>query len=113
MRVVGVEVGGGLVGKDELGALDHGAGDGDALAFTAGELGGPGLRLFRQPDPFQGLHYRFFTCGGAALLQQQGKLDVVIDRKDRQQVVGLKNKADVVVAQGGRLVVAEPRDFLT
>ena len=37
---LGVEVSGGLVGEDDGGLVDQGAGDGDALALTAGELVG-------------------------------------------------------------------------
>jgi hypothetical protein len=36
----GVEVAGGLVGEDDGGPVDEGAGNGDALALTAGELVG-------------------------------------------------------------------------
>ena len=36
----GVEVAGGFVGEDDGGLVDEGAGDGDALALTAGELVG-------------------------------------------------------------------------
>ena len=38
--VFGVEVAGGLVGEDDGGAVDEGAGDGDALLLAAGELVG-------------------------------------------------------------------------
>ena len=38
--VFGVEVAGGLVGEDDGGAVDEGAGDGDALLFATGELVG-------------------------------------------------------------------------
>ena len=38
--VLGVEVAGGLVGEDDGGAGDEGAGDGDALLLAAGELVG-------------------------------------------------------------------------
>src|SRR5690606_34427728 len=36
----GVEVAGGFVGEDDLGSADEGAGAGDALLLSAGELGG-------------------------------------------------------------------------
>ena len=37
---VGIQVGGGLVGKQHLGSGGEGAGQGHPLLFTAGELGG-------------------------------------------------------------------------
>ena len=40
--VGGIEITGGFIGEDERGAVDEGAGDGDALLFAAGELGGQG-----------------------------------------------------------------------
>ena len=46
---VGVEVAGGLVGEDDGGLVDEGAGDGDALALAAGEL--VGLVHMRPPRP--------------------------------------------------------------
>ena len=46
-----VEVAGGLVGEDDRGVGDQGAGDGDALLLTSGELAGavadPVTRTFR------------------------------------------------------------------
>ena len=38
--VFGIEIAGGLVAPDDGGLIDEGAGDGDALALAAGELGG-------------------------------------------------------------------------
>ena len=35
-----LEVAGGLVGQDDVGTVDEGTGNGDALLFAPGELGG-------------------------------------------------------------------------
>ena len=45
----GVEIAGGFVGKEHRGAVDQGAGDGDALLLSAGELAGIGVFLALQP----------------------------------------------------------------
>jgi len=46
---LGVEVSGGLVGEDDGGVIDQGAGDGDALALAAGEF--VGLCIMRALRP--------------------------------------------------------------
>ncbi len=43
---VGVEIAGRLVGEDDFGVSDDGAGDGDALLLTAGELVGVVIFFF-------------------------------------------------------------------
>ncbi len=49
-----VEIAGGLVGEDELGLIDQGAGDGDALLLAAGELGGEMRQAIAQAHAAQG-----------------------------------------------------------
>src|SRR6185369_12166573 len=50
----GVEVASGLVGQDDAGAVDEGAGDGDALALSAGELVGLVVHAAVEVDVVQG-----------------------------------------------------------
>ena len=51
--VRGVQRAGRLVGQHQRRSVDHGAGDGDALAFAAGELVGQVVGSMAEPDPFQ------------------------------------------------------------
>ena len=47
----GVDVAGGLVGEDQVGAGDEGAGEGDTLLLSARENGGLGVDAVAEPDP--------------------------------------------------------------
>ena len=56
LRAVGaVEVAGGLVGEDQRRPADQGTGDGDALAFAAGQFAGRMAGAVREADAVQGL----------------------------------------------------------
>ena len=46
----GVEVAGGFIGEEHAGAVYQGAGDGDALLFAAGELGGQVMDAVAESD---------------------------------------------------------------
>ena len=50
--VFGVEVAGGLVGKEDFRFVNQRAGDADALLFAAGELFRQVVAAVREPDPF-------------------------------------------------------------
>ena len=49
-----VEIAGGLVGEDQLGLIDQGAGDRDALLLAAGELRGEMREAVAEADATQG-----------------------------------------------------------
>jgi len=51
--VFGVEVSRGLVGKEDLGLIDDGAGDRDALLFTAGKFGRAVIQPFFDAEHFR------------------------------------------------------------
>ena len=102
--VLGVQVGRRLVGQDELGLLDHGPGDGHPLALAARELGRAGsvARSARSTQSRASRTALRRAAGGHAQ-QKQRELHVLVDRVDGQEVEGLEDEADVVVAQLGRL----------
>ena len=59
---VAVEVAGRLVGEDQAGGVDQGAGDGDALLLAAGDARGQGIGVAFQTNP--GEHAAgLFTAG--------------------------------------------------
>src|ERR671933_3043144 len=76
-RGVGVEVAGGLVGPDDGGLVDKGAGFSHSLLLAAGELVGTVVGPVRQVHPFE--HLEGATAGdlGAGAAGQQGQLDVL------------------------------------
>ena len=73
----GIEVAGGLVGEDDGGAVDEGAGNGDALALATGELVGLVHHAGAEADGFEDFSGACgaLGCGGAVV--NEGKLDVV------------------------------------
>ena len=88
----------GLVGKKNLGIVDDGARNGDALTLTAGELVWTFVILIGETDAIECLLGAAHALLLANARNRQGKLDVAKHRLVGNQVVALKNKADAVVA---------------
>ena len=59
--VGGIEIARGFVGQEEGGAMTERAGDGDALHFAAGELGGAGVGAVSEADAGEELADAFGT----------------------------------------------------
>ena len=99
-RCLGVQSSGGLVGQEDLGIVYQGARDGYALHLSAGHLVGLLVGLLPEADFFQGVqsHLPALVSGDAA--DRQCQLDVLQDSLVGDQVVGLEDKADRVVAVG-------------
>ena len=99
----GVEVAGGLVGEQDAGRGDEGAGKGDALLFASGELAGAvrgaiGKAYFGEPGA------GFGERGGVGFAAgEQGHGYVLEGGELRHEVVKLPDVADVAVAEGGGL----------
>ena len=100
MALAGIVVQGAgwLVAQQQLGILGQGPGDGHPLLLTAGELCREVAHPVRQPHGAQ--HLRRVQGVPADL---SGQLHVLQGRQVRDQVVKLKDKADVVAAVGGEL----------
>ena len=103
----GVEVAGGFVGEEEGGLIDEGAGDGDALAFAAGELVGAVFEAgFEAEGGEEGDGFGFggpgaddgFVEGGA---DHGGEEGVFEDGEFGEEVVELEDEAEGVVAEVG------------
>jgi hypothetical protein len=109
---LGVEVAGGLVGEDDGGVVDQGAGDGDALALSAGELVGLVVHAGFEVDVAQGLFGALDALGGGGAVVDERQLDVVQSGGAGQQVEGLEDEADFLVADAGQFVVVERADEL-
>ena len=99
LAILGVEVAGGLVGEDELGVGDYGAGDGHALLLSARELlrevlgpVGDGHSLHHGRDPLLALR-------GADVQVAQRQLNVFIYVQFVNQVETLEHEADVTLAE--------------
>lgn len=97
-----VQVAGGLVGQQQVGAVHQGAGNRHPLQLSARELLRQTCAQAFEPDGLQhGLHPRVVVLAQ----QQQRQGDVLRDIQMRQDVEGLKHKADPGAAQQGALVV--------
>src|SRR5262245_35666696 len=107
-----VQVPRGLVGEQDRGAHDQGAGDGHALALPAGQL----VRLVRdaraEVDHLQGLARLLEPLLLGEPRVDERELDVVERGRAGQQVEGLEDEPDLAVADGGKVVVVHLRHEL-
>ncbi len=109
---LGVEVSGGLVGEDDGGAVDEGAGDGDALALAAGELVGLVHHAGAEVDGLEDGLGAGGALGGGGAVVDEGQLDVVERGGAGEEIEGLEDEADLLVANAGEFVVVELGDVV-
>jgi hypothetical protein len=109
---LGVEVAGGFVGEDDGGLVDQGAGDGDALALAAGELVGLVHHAGAEVDGLEDGLGAGDALGGGGAVVDEGQLDVVQRGGAGEQVEGLEDEADLLVADAGEFVVVELADVV-
>ena len=107
----GVQGGGGLVAQQDLGVRGQGPGDGHPLLLSAGELGGIGVGLFRQPHQVQQLQGPLFGLGGGDAADLHGEADVFQAGPLHQQVEALEDHGDLPAGQP-QLLLAEGRHLL-
>ncbi len=101
--VAGVEIAGGLVGKEDFGFVDNGPGDGHALLFAAGKLGREVIGAIGETDPAKSLQ-----CGfrGVVSGDGTGDGDVFESGEFGKEMIVLENVADLTVAELGLLAAA-------
>jgi hypothetical protein len=108
----GVEVAGGLIGEDDGGLVDEGAGDGDALALAAGEFVGLMVHALAEVDGFEDELGAGDAFGGGGSVVDEGELNVMQSGGAGEQVEGLEDETDLLVADAGELVVVELGDVV-
>jgi hypothetical protein len=91
-----VEVAGGLVGEDELGVIDEGAGDGDTLLLAAGKLSGEMLDAVGEADASERGASFGFVSGAVEVLSEH---DVFEGGEIRHEVELLEDEADFLGAE--------------
>ena len=101
----GVEGAGGLVGQQDLGIVDQGARDGDALHLAAGQLAGLLVHVIAQAHLLQRGHRAVVAFGARHARQRQRQLHVGQHRLVGDEVVALEHEADAVVAVGVPVLV--------
>ena len=87
--------------------VDEGAGDGHALLFAAGELGGQGGGAGGEADADKQSGHAFAAFGGGDAEQLQRQLDVFGDRQGGEQVEKLEDGADAFAAEEVQAVGVE------
>ena len=107
--VVAVEGAGGFVGEEKFGAVDEGADDGDALAFATGELAGAVVEAVGETDAGEERLGAFSgrAAAGEVGIGEGGDEDVFQHGALRQEMVGLEDEADLLVADARELEVVE------
>ena len=104
---LGIERARGLVGEQNFGVVDQGAGDGDALHLPARELIGPFVEFLAQPHALERLGGAPFALFLRYARKGERQLDIAQHRLVRDEVVRLEHKADAVVAVGVPVAVFE------
>ena len=95
-----VEVTGGFVAEEEFGVADEGAGDGDALFFAAGELGGEVVDAGGEADAVD----EFLGADDEAVFafaDEGGGEDVFQDGALGEEAMVLEDEADAGVTEAG------------
>src|SRR6478672_10406341 len=105
-----VKVAGRLVGEQDRRPVDQGARDGDPLALAAGELVGHVGHARAEPHLLERLLRPLLALGAGESGVDQRQLDVVQGVGAREQVEGLEDEADLLVADAGELGVVELLD---
>jgi len=90
-----VQIAGGFVGEDELGILNDGAGDAHKLLLSAGKLIGEKILLADDVELIKRVTHKAGAFLARNVLIGERNLEVFKDRQVVNQVVALKNKADV------------------
>ena len=109
--VFGVEVAGGLVGEDDGGAVDEGAGDGDSLLLASGQFIGAVVETALDAEHVgEVVEERLveFSFGGRSQEGDvMGDLDVAHRGEGGKEVEALEDEADFGAAHPGALGVGE------
>ena len=102
---LGVERAGGLVGEDDVGAVDEGPGHGDPLLLATGQLGGPVAQPVAEVELRD--HGRHPRRSGVAAGEIGGQGDVLLGGEGGQQVERLEDEPEPVPTQDRALPVRE------
>ncbi len=102
-----VEVSGRFIGQDDLWIVDECPGHGDSLLLTAGEFRRPVMQAVFEPDESSQAEAAFVAVGRLAFLIAQRHLNVLDHAELRNEVVRLKDKAQVSAADQRERVVVE------
>src|ERR1700741_468096 len=97
LRILCIEVSGGLIGKQNFGLVDDGAGDGNPLLFTARHFRGPVIEAPFESEQFCDNLEAVWIKAVTVNVLRDG--DVSPSRERMKQVEALEDKADLVAPQ--------------
>ena len=98
-----VDIGSGFVGQHNGRPCDDGSGDGHPLLLASGHLlWAPVFQSF-EADIFEYFHDPLTALGCRYALQIKYEFGIFIGREHRNQIIGLKDKADMLPAEFGQL----------
>lgn len=97
--VLGVEVAGGFVGEEDGGFVGEAAGDGDALALTAGEFFGHVIEAMAHADGFEEFCGAALAFGAGPGHFEHGHEDVFEGGEGGEEEEGLEDEAEVFGAE--------------
>ena len=107
-RHFGVDVAGGLVRDDELGAVGQRAGNGHTLLLAAGELIRQAVHFVLQTDKGECKRYAVLDLFGRDVRHAHGEGDILIDGHGGDQAEILEHNAHLA-AQVGHLAALDAR----
>ena len=88
---VGVEVAGGFIGNDDLGFVDQGTGDCNALLLPAGKLARAVIEALAEADAGQQFRSELFHGIKRMARDATGNANILEGIEFREQIIGLKN----------------------
>ena len=97
--MIGVKCAGGFVAQQRLGLCGQSAGNGNALALAAAQLGRKCLGLIRQAHKLQQLHGALFSLYLGHTVQLHGEADVFQAVALHQQIELLKDHGDLAAGR--------------
>src|SRR5438067_2130237 len=105
-----IEVSGGLIGEKDRGLGDERAGDGDALLLAAGKLVGAVLDSIAEADGLEGLLCVATAVPPAGAGVDEGELDVFEGGEAWEELEGLEDEADQLIANAREGTAAHAGD---
>src|SRR5262245_12882444 len=106
-----IEISGGFIGKHQERVVDERTRNRHTLLLAARELVRAVVQALAQPHQLRQLDAAFVVIADIFPLIDQGHLDVLNDRKLRDQIVGLKNKTNLAATRFGQLVIGHARNI--
>jgi hypothetical protein len=107
LRVLGIEVAGGLVGQHDGWVSDKRPGNGDALLLAAAELGGAMDETTLDGEQVAEMIEELAIQGLLAAADRVGELNIAHGTERGQQIELLEDEGDAMLAQAGALGVVE------